>query len=100
MCGVYDGMGKQCDVCHKKVSTVPIKIAFRNGQDYLMELCPICKEFTKEFFVILCEECGSLELWCKDYYAPKLKIPCDKSILVIMVESCLNCQSNERFYRG
>ena len=89
-----------CDICLKETFTEKINIHFQNSQPMYINLCPVCKHISQDYYIILCEECGALELWNKEFYAPKLKLLPDKKITILMTKSCLNCYQNNKFYRG
>ena len=89
-----------CDVCYKSGGTTKLTIVFQSGQPCYINVCHVCKELAKNFFIVICDGCGAMELWNKHFFAPQLKMPVDNNIRVIVSGNCLNCNPNEKFYRG
>jgi hypothetical protein len=88
-----------CDVCLKKSETEQMNMVFKDGRACYMNVCSACKALSKDFFIVLCENCGAIELWSKRFFAPQLNVPCDAVIRIVVSHSCLNC-SEETIYRG
>ena len=89
-----------CDVCCKPGGTTKLTIVFQNGSPCYINVCHICKELAKNFFINMCDTCGAFELWSKHFFAPIMKMPLDDDVRVIVTGECLNCRPKKQFFRG
>lgn len=80
-----------CDLCLKKESVISYDIRFQGMTPFPISLCNHCKEVLKDYYLVICKTCGSMELWSKAYHGKKFDVAPTDKFEVLTTRTCLNC---------